>query len=177
MLHKIYPGKTMEYKAIAFTGPSESGKTTLIEKIALRLINDRKIAIIKNDPSDKAVFDRDGKDSDRFFKTGAEVAVVSPTRTTLFSHRYRSIEEISEMFGEFDLLMVEGLKTLPLPRIAVFRGKIDEDYLPVVKALAVDHTVDLSKTELPEDMEVLDLNDIDAVVRWIDSNATVLKKG
>jgi len=74
MLHKIYPGKTMEYKAIAFTGPSESGKTTLIEKIALRLINDRKIAIIKNDPSDKAVFDRDGKDSDRFFKTGAEKA-------------------------------------------------------------------------------------------------------
>ncbi len=42
---------------MAFTGPSNSGKTTLIEKIAKKLIKDRKIAIIKHDPKDKAIFD------------------------------------------------------------------------------------------------------------------------
>ena len=43
--------------AVAFTGPSGSGKTTLVEKVAKVLIEDQKVAIIKNDPKDKAVFD------------------------------------------------------------------------------------------------------------------------
>jgi molybdopterin-guanine dinucleotide biosynthesis protein B len=50
--------------AVAFTGPSGSGKTTLVEKVAKVLIEDQKVAIIKNDPKDKAVFDVEGKDSD-----------------------------------------------------------------------------------------------------------------
>ena len=39
--------------AIAFTGPSGSGKTTLVEKISKHLIENYKVAIIKNDPKDK----------------------------------------------------------------------------------------------------------------------------
>ncbi len=166
---------TSAYKAIAFTGPSGSGKTTLIEKIARLLVTTRSVAIIKHDPSDKAKFDQPGKDSDRFFKTGAEVAIVSPTRTTLFSHRPRSVEAISEMFGPFDLLMVEGLKTLPLPRIAVFRGAIDPDYLPVVEAVAVDGSVDLEADSLPHHIAVLDLNDPESIIEWIDAHAVQLK--
>ncbi|GHS89962.1 hypothetical protein FACS189487_11140 [Campylobacterota bacterium] len=111
-------------KAVAFTGPSDSGKTTLIVKIAQLLLPHKKVAIAKNDPKDKAHFDQDGKDSDRFFKTGAEVAVVSPTRTTLFTRRQSSIDDLIALFGECDYLFVEGLKYLPLPRIAVFRGAI-----------------------------------------------------
>ncbi len=165
------------YKAIAFTGPSGSGKTTLIEKIARRLVPSRQVAIVKHDPGDKAVFDREGKDSDRFYKTGAEVAVVSGTRTTLFSHRYRSIETVAEMFGAFDLLMVEGLKTLPLPRLAVFRGTIEPDYLPVVEAVAIDDSIDPDAYALPEHITVLDLNDIWSIIEWIDAHATTLKGG
>lgn len=165
----------MEYKAIAFTGPSGSGKTTLIEKIAQRLVSERKIAIVKHDPSDKALFDREGKDSDRFFKTGAEVAVLSPSRTTLFSHRPRSVEEVAELFGEFDLLLVEGLKTLPLPRLGVFRGRIDPNYLPVLQAVAVDATVTPPFPFEEGTIDVLDLNDLDAVIRWIDTHAIRMK--
>lgn len=165
----------MEYKAVAFTGPSGSGKTTLIEKIAKRLTKERKIAIVKHDPSDKALFDREGKDSDRFFKTGAEVAVLSPNRTTLFSHRPRSIDEVAALFGEFDLLLVEGLKTLPLPRLGVFRGEIDPAYLPVLQAVAIDESVPRPLPSMTEGIEVLDLNDIDAVIRWIDSHALPMK--
>jgi molybdopterin-guanine dinucleotide biosynthesis protein B len=165
----------MRYHAIAFTGPSNSGKTTLIEKIALKLAKERSVAIIKHDPSDKARFDREGKDSDRFFKTGAEVAVLSPERTTLLSHRPRSVEAIAGLFGEFDLLMVEGLKHLPLPRIGIFRGKIDTDYLPVVQALAIDKSIDLSETNLPSNIEIMDLDDIDTIIGWIDKNAIRIK--
>ena len=161
----------MDYKAVAFTGPSGSGKTTLIEKIAQRLVPERKIAIVKHDPSDKAVFDRAGKDSDRFFKTGAEVAVLSPSRTSLFSHRPRTIKEVVELFGEFDLLLVEGLKTLPLPRLGVFRGRIDPDYLPVLQAIAIDDSVPRPLPSSLEGIDILDLNDLDAIIDWIDAHA------
>lgn len=164
----------MSRKAIAFTGPSGSGKTTLVEKIAQRLVTQRRVAIIKHDPSDKAHFDRQGKDSDRFFKTGADVAVISPTRTTLFSHRSREVAGIAEMFGDFDLLMVEGLKTLPLPRLGIFRDKIEESYLTVVQAIAIDESIDLSEYDLPESLTILDLNDTDAIIEWIDQNSMEL---
>ncbi|MEO1928224.1 MAG: molybdopterin-guanine dinucleotide biosynthesis protein B [Nautiliaceae bacterium] len=156
-------------KAIAFTGPSNSGKTTLIEKIAKRLISSYKLAIIKNDPSDKAVFDKEGKDSYKFYQTGAEVVVTSPTRTTYFSHRQKSLDEIIEMIKDFDILLVEGLKYLPLPRIAVFRGDVDESYFRYIKAVAVDESVDKSK--IPPHIEILDLNNIDEIIEWVLTNA------
>jgi molybdopterin-guanine dinucleotide biosynthesis protein B len=156
-------------KAVAFTGPSNSGKTTLITKIATLLTNDYKVCIVKNDPKDKARFDVEGKDSDIFYKTGAEVAVVSPTRTTLFSHETRSIDEIVSLFGEFDYLFVEGLKTLPLPRIGIFRGVINEDYLDVIDVLAVDTSINTST--IPPTLKALDLNNPEEVLEWINNNA------
>jgi molybdopterin-guanine dinucleotide biosynthesis protein B len=164
----------MEFKAVAFTGPSGSGKTTLIEKIAQELAGRRALAIVKHDPKDKAHFDRPGKDSDRFFRSGAEVAVLSPTRTTLFSHRSRSVEEVAELFGEFDLMLVEGLKHLPLPRIGVFRGRIDPEYLPVLQAVAIDGSID--PDALPSGIYILDLNDTEAIIRWIDEHAIEIKR-
>jgi len=130
--------------AVAFTGPSGSGKTTLVEKVAKVLIENQKVAIIKNDPKDKAVFDVEGKDSDKFTKTGAEVVVTSPTRTTYFSQREKTLDEIVNMINDFDILLVEGLKTLPLPRIAIFRNTIDESYFSCSEAIAIDETGDFS---------------------------------
>ncbi|HFC03243.1 MAG TPA: molybdopterin-guanine dinucleotide biosynthesis protein B [Nitratifractor salsuginis] len=166
----------MEFKAVAFTGPSGSGKTTLIEKIARQLADSRALAIVKHDPKDKAHFDRPGKDSDRFFRSGADVAVLSPTRTTLFSHRPRTVSEVAKLFGDFDLMMVEGLKHLPLPRIGVFRGRIDPEYLPVLQAVAIDGTIDRSTLSLPTGIDILDLNNIDTIIRWIDEHATEIER-
>jgi len=165
----------LEYKAVAFTGPSGSGKTTLIEKIAKELVKSKRVAIIKHDPSSKAKFDKEGKDSYRFFQTGADVAVLSPTQTTLFSHRAFSIKEAINLFGEFDLLMVEGLKELPLPRIGVFRGKLDNSYFDYIQALAIDDSIDIDSYNLPKDLDILDLNDTKSIIEWIDKNGTSLK--
>ncbi len=156
-------------RAVAFTGPSNSGKTTIIQKIAQKLIPTYKVAIVKNDPKDKAQFDIEGKDSYKFFQTGAEVVVTSPTRTTYFSHKHRSIDEIIDMLGEFDILLVEGLKYLPLPRIAVFRGSVDPSYFDYVQAVAIDDTVDPSS--IPSMLDILDLNDSDNIIEWIMKNA------
>lgn len=154
--------------AVAFTGPSNSGKTSLIIKIAEILTSQNfSVKIIKHDPADKAIFDKEGKDSHKFYQTGCDVAVVSPTRTTIFKHRNSTIEEISSMFDDFDYLLVEGLKTLPLPRIAVFRNKINESYLDVTDVLATDDTI----STIPKGIETLDLNNPIEIINWINTNA------
>ena len=161
-----------EYKklAVAFSGPSNSGKTTLIIKVTEILkAKGFEVCIVKHDPKDKAVFDMPGKDSDKFYKTGANVAVVSPTRTTLFSHKRSEIDEIIELFKEFDYLLVEGLKTLPLPRISLFRDKLDESYFSVTDAIAHDKTIEESL--IPSNIDKLDLNNPEEIVSWIDTNA------
>jgi len=183
--------------AVAFTGPSNSGKTTLVEKIAQILIKERKVGIIKNDPKDKAQFDVEGKDSHKFSQTGAEVVITSPTRTTYFSQREKTLDDIVSMINDFDIptrttyfsqrektlddivsmiddfdiLLVEGLKTLPLPRIAIFRNKIDESYFECSEAIAIDETIDLTQYTIPEGIDILDLNNTAQIIEWINAHA------
>ena len=159
--------------AVAFTGPSNSGKTTLILKVARKLIHEHnlKVAIIKHDPKDKARFDVEGKDSYKFSDTGAEVIVTSPNRTTYFSQRQSELEDMIRLFDDFDFLLVEGLKNLPLPRISIFRDTLDTDYFSYMNALAIDNSIDTTKYELPKSVDVLDLNNCEDVISWIFKNA------
>ena len=165
-----------QYKklAVAFTGPSNSGKTTLIVKVA-NILQDlgNKVCIVKHDPKDKARFDRPGKDSDKFSQTGANVAVVSPNRTTMFKKETSTIDDIIDMFGDFDYLLVEGLKTLPLPRIAIFRNTLDEKYFGVTNAIASDNTI--NSDDIPTQIDKLDLNNPELIIEWIEKNAKRVK--
>lgn len=157
-------------QAVAFTGPSNSGKTTLIVKVA-NILQDQgfKVSIVKHDPKDKALFDKEGKDSYKFSQTGADVAVVSPNKTTFFKQETSTITQLIDIFDNFDFLLVEGLKTLPLPRICVSREKLDERYFDVSDTLAIDDTID--KKDIPENMDVLNLNDPEEIVTWIKKNS------
>jgi len=159
--------------AVTFTGPSNSGKTTLILKVARKLIHEHnlEVAIIKHDPKDKARFDVEGKDSYKFSDTGAEVIVTSPNRTTYFSHRHAELEEMIRLFNSFDILLVEGLKNLPLPRISIFRDRVDAAYIPYMDAVAVDETIDLNEYAIPQTVDILDLNNESSVIEWILKNA------
>ncbi|WP_058893363.1 molybdopterin-guanine dinucleotide biosynthesis protein B [Campylobacter iguaniorum] len=185
----------MKRLAVAVSGKSGSGKTTLISKIAKTLIERGfKVAITKHDPGDKARFDREGKDSFVFGSLGADVAVVSPNRTTILlrdglfggserigssSHDSKSeefspkfeecdadLKTLIAYFGEFDYLIVEGLKFIPLPRITVFRDEFDEKYLPFSDAYAsnLDEFSDANKPKFG-------LDEIENIIKWIDNNA------
>ncbi|CZE49286.1 molybdopterin-guanine dinucleotide biosynthesis protein B [Campylobacter geochelonis] len=156
----------MKRVAIAFSGPSNTGKTTLILKVAKKFIDDGlKVVIIKHDPSDKAKFDVEGKDSYKFSQIGADVVVASPTRTTYFSKEMKSLAQMVDMVGEFDLLIVEGLKTLPLPRISLFREHIDESYLEFSDAIATDGL------KCSVDIPNFDINDVESISKWVIDNA------
>lgn len=159
--------------AVAFTGPSNSGKTTIILKVARKLIHEygKEVAIIKHDPKDKARFDVEGKDSYKFADTGAEVIVTSPKRTTYFSQKNNDLNEMIRLFDTFDILLVEGLKNLPLPRIAIFRNSLDSEYFSYMDALAIDESVSTDDYALPNGVDVLDLNNPDEIISWILKNA------
>ncbi len=164
----------MKHLAIAFTGPSGSGKTTLIEKISNKLSKEFNIAIIKHDPSNKAKFDVPGKDSDRFFKSGANVAVVSNERTTVFKHESSNLDRLIEHLKPFDLLLVEGLKTWDLPRIGIFRGTIEESYIPHLQAVAIDSTIPQEQLNNLS-AHKLNLNNTDEIIDYIWKNAIQIK--
>jgi len=111
---------------------------------------------------------KEGKDSYRFSQTGAEVAVVSPNKTTIFKKQSSNIDEIISIFKNFDFLLVEGLKTIPLPRICIQRGTLDIDYFEVSDSLAIDDTINIK--DVPQNMNILNLNDIDEIIVWIKNN-------
>ena len=155
---------------VAFSGPSNSGKTTVIVKVSSILHdNGFKVCIVKHDPKDKAIFDKEGKDSFKFSQTGADVAVISPNKTTLFKKNSSTIDEIIELFQDFDYLLVEGLKTLEIPRISIFRDRLDESYFSVSNAIACDETI--NSNEIPSDLDILDLNNPEEMILWINKNA------
>lgn len=159
----------MKRLGIAFSGPSNSGKTTLILKVAKRFLESNlKVAIIKHDPGDKAKFDVEGKDSYKFSSLGVDVVVTSPTRTTYFNKSQKDLNDIIKMIDNFDILIVEGLKTLPLPRISIFRDSIEESYLKFSNAIATNNL------KYSGELKHFDINDDLNISKWILENAKKL---
>jgi len=126
---------------VAFVGGHDSGKTTIVEDLVARL-RGRGLAVgaIKHTSRD---FEDDaaGKDSQRLGASGADVwALLTPQRATV----RRRIEPGSELFAlaglavqEFsrcDIVLVEGFRSLPIPKIEVTRAGAARP--PVPDALA-----------------------------------------
>jgi molybdopterin-guanine dinucleotide biosynthesis protein B len=154
---------------ICFSGVSGSGKTTLIEKISKELNKKgKKVSIIKNDPKNKANFDIDGKDSDRFFKTGADTIITSPKKTTFFFNKKIEINNIIKML-DFEYLLIEGYKELDFPRITVFREDIHKDYINISSSFACKN-IKKDKLKLLEYKTIFDLDDIKSIIKWIEKS-------
>lgn len=155
-------------RIVSFSGVSNSGKTTLIEGLCRLLTARFRVGVIKHDPGGKAVFDTSGKDSFRFFESGAEVAVISPKETTLRCKGSLTHEEILGAWNAhapLDYLFIEGFKTMPYRQICVVRGDfVAED----VKRAAAIATLEEFRAQFA-DKTLLNLNDHGEVLKWINS--------
>ncbi|MBI4291581.1 MAG: molybdopterin-guanine dinucleotide biosynthesis protein B [Betaproteobacteria bacterium] len=113
-------------KVFGFAGWSGSGKTTLIEQLIPRFVADGlSVSIIKH-AHHQFDIDRPGKDSYRHRHAGCtEVMVTSDLRWALM-HEMRGVPEhtleqqIARMMP-VDLLLIEGWKSQPLPKLEVYR--------------------------------------------------------
>ncbi len=125
-------------------GWSGSGKTTLIEQIIPQLLAEGlAVAVVKHDAHGIDV-DKPGKDSDRFFRAGADVLLDGPGQQLLRRHPTdsdRLAPALAELAGRYDLILVEGHKGTPLPKIWLLgEGETapPEDVENVIAAVARD---------------------------------------
>ena len=118
----LYPDRRPA--AVAFVGGHDSGKTSVIVEVLPRLLaKGLRVGTIKHTTRD-VEDDVLGKDSQRHVAAGAAVgALITPRRTT--ARRLGDEEKLETVlrrdFADCDLVLVEGYKSLPIPRIEVIR--------------------------------------------------------
>ena len=152
-----------------FAGWSGSGKTTLIEQLIPRFVQQGlRVSLIKHAHHTFDV-DQPGKDSYRHRHAGASEILVTSSRRWVLMHELRGAPEPSfeaqvKNISPCDLLLVEGFKHAPIPKLEVWRAATGEPLLhpndPHIVAVASDTKV---QTKLP----LLDLNEVDGVARFI----------
>jgi len=155
---------------VSVVGKSDSGKTTLIEKIVPELIRrGYRVITVKHDLHGFEI-DREGKDSWRHKQAGAQgVIISSPQKVALIRDvdRDMSLEELSDAFGrDADLILSEGFKKDVQPKIEVFRKEKHAELLCTPKdnliAIASDRPFDIG-------VPCLDIDDVKGIVDLIES--------
>ena len=107
----------------AICGHSGSGKTTLIEALVPRLAaGGLSVAVAKTHAHGIDV-DRPGKDSDRFFRAGADVFLQGPDQGFSRVHppERRPVLQLAALARRYDLVLVEGRKPLPCAKVWLLR--------------------------------------------------------
>ena len=156
-------------KVFGFAGWSGSGKTTLIEQLIPRFVGrGLKVSLIKHAHHTFDV-DHPGKDSHRHRQAGCHEVMVSSGKRWVLMHELRgepepSIEDQIRRMTPCDLLLIEGYKTYPMPKLEIYREANGKPmlYPDDHKIVAVASDVPL-ETKLPQ----FDLNDYDGIARFI----------
>ncbi|MDD2252073.1 MAG: molybdopterin-guanine dinucleotide biosynthesis protein B [Dehalococcoidales bacterium] len=148
---------------ITIVGRSNSGKTTLVEKLTRELTSrGYRIATIK-DSHKQPSFDSDGKDSARHMAAGSvATAIRTQQEVVVFHHNCReeevSLEEISRLLGEnADLIIAEGFKYADAAKIEVHRK--GRDLLDNPKRLVAIATEEKLNTKARQ----FDINDANGI--------------
>lgn len=118
---------------VSIVGKSNSGKTTLIEKLIPELIKrGYRVATIKHNIHGFDI-DHEGKDSWRHKKAGARTTVISSVRRIALIEELdhdHSLDEIREKYIKgADIILSEGYKGNPFPKIEVFRSELKRELL------------------------------------------------
>ncbi|MFT5258608.1 MAG: molybdopterin-guanine dinucleotide biosynthesis protein MobB [Saprospiraceae bacterium] len=169
----------------AFSG---TGKTTLLAKV-LPLLNERglRVGVVKH-AHHQFEIDHEGRDSYLLRKAGAsQIAIASQTRRAYIEElpSEEKQPELSDALallkpGNIDLVISEGFKLAPIPKIELHRAGqgnplMCEQDLHIF-AIAVDEKLPLSRN-IPQ----LDLNDVESftqfIVDWFDSVSKLRAKG
>ena len=141
----------MAVPIIYFVGRSNSGKTTLIERVIPQLVQaGYKVATVKH-AGHGFDLDTEGKDSWRHKRAGASsVMVLSKGSMAMFADvsDQMNVEEVRDRFLDdtYDLIIAEGWKHENYPKIVIIREQIGEISVSAEGLLAVvsDKPVDLA---------------------------------
>ena len=153
-------------RVIGLAGWSGSGKTTLLGKVIPRLVaRGLKVSTLKHAHHGFDV-DQPGKDSHSHRLAGAAEVLIGSSARYALVHELRgarepTVQELLARLSPVDLVIVEGYKAAPLPKLEVHRSAIGKPLLHpddnCIVAIASD--VPLPQAELP----VVSLDDIEKI--------------
>lgn len=157
----------MGIPVLGFAAFSNTGKTTLIEKL-IPVLTGRGItvAVVKHD-AHGLKFDHEGKDSSRFSKAGAAYSIVSgPDQAAVFVSKPLQPEEAFKFAPDADLIIVEGYKQGTFSQIGINRlatGKGFTDDISRFVAVVTDEQIEA-------DIPVFGFDDIEELADFIIAN-------
>src|SRR5215467_10690334 len=164
--HAFHDSAVNRARVIGIAGWSGAGKTTLLTRLIPALVQrGLRIATIKHAHHAFDV-DQPGKDSYEHRKAGASEVIVSSARRWVVMHELgdsgeASLAELLRKASPCDLILVEGFKRDPLPKIEVFRRSVGKPALHVederIVAIASDGAPPAAR------IPVLGLDDAEAV--------------
>jgi len=156
-------------RIFGLAGWSGSGKTTLLTAVIPELVaRGLQVSTIKHAHHEFDI-DRPGKDSWRHRQAGAGEVMVASARRWAVMHELRgarepTLDELAARMSPVDLLLVEGWKRHPHPKIEVYRPSLGKPLLypddPYVVAIASDEP-------LAAPIPLLPLGNAPAVARFI----------
>ena len=156
---------------IGFAANSGTGKTTLIEElISIFKGLDIRIGVIKHSHHPFSI-DKPGKDSYRFKEAGADqVLVGGPGQWALMVHAEEELSLADYIQNldknELDIILVEGFKHLPFPKIEIHRPALGQPLLSnddeSIIAIATDDA-----SMIDGDHILLDLNNAKQIAEFI----------
>ena len=126
---------------VSIVGKSESGKTTLMEKLLGELKSrGYRVATVKHAPQESS-FDEPGKDSWRHIQAGSEATLISSSDKLVLikpTSAKISLEQIARLIGEdYDIILTEGFKVSDVPKIEVHRKQAGPPLASVRKLFAI----------------------------------------
>lgn len=157
-------------KAFGITGYSGSGKTTLLEALIPRFVaRGLKVSLIKHTHHDFDV-DKPGKDSYRLREAGCGEVMLLSDRRWVLMHESRgapapSLEQQLALLAPCDLVLVEGFKQAPIPKLEVHRSANGK---PLFWAENPEHIVAIA-SDVAVDVSVprLELDDREGIMNFI----------
>jgi molybdopterin-guanine dinucleotide biosynthesis protein B len=161
---------------LGVVGQPGSGKTTLLVAVLplLRAFG-LSVSTIKH-AHHGFELDRPGKDSHQHRLAGAREVLVSSSRRWALLHELDGpeavLDDLLRHLSPVDLVLVEGFKSHPYPKMEVYRPALGRpplwDREPLVVAVASDSTPDIGSRAL------LPLNDPATVAEWIRSHVVTV---
>ena len=156
-------------KIFGIAGYSGSGKTTLLEKLIPQLTaRGLKVSVIKHAHHGFDI-DRPGKDSYRHREAGATEVLLSCGDRWALMHERREEPEptLNELLGHLspcDLVLIEGFKQEPVPKLEVYRP---ENGKPPLFPERSDIVAVASNVALATSLPRLALDDVAAIADFV----------
>lgn len=118
---------------VFIAGYSNSGKTTVVEKL-VQVLKGRgyRVATIKHAAHGYST-DSHGKDSWRTFQAGADQVIVAGPASYTIHRSCQTPPQLQDLTGQVedvDVIIVEGFKSEPGPKIEVYRNNYSTRRLP-----------------------------------------------